>query len=57
MIGDGCNSVRCGICGGQCGAGTELCPSTSVFPYQYHSANAPYSYFIPLPLLVYVITN
>ena len=30
-------SVRCGI-------GTVFSPGTSVFPYQYHSINAPYSF-------------
>jgi hypothetical protein len=28
-------------------------PSTSVFPYQYHSINAPYSNFIHLPPSLY----
>ena len=56
-IGSGCRSEPClpvttvaqvrpqailyEICGGHSATGTGLFPSTSGFPYQYHSANAP----------------
>jgi hypothetical protein len=34
----------CGICGGQSGPVTGVILCTSVFPCQYHSGNAPYSF-------------
>jgi hypothetical protein len=34
------------ICGGQSGKGAGLYMSTSIFPRQYQSTSAPYSYFI-----------
>jgi hypothetical protein len=30
------------ICGGPSATGTGLSPTTSVFPFQYHSTNAPH---------------
>jgi hypothetical protein len=40
------------ICGGQSGTGTGSSSPTSVFPCQYHSTNAPYT-FIHLPPTLY----
>ena len=34
----------CQICGGQSGSGTGFSSSTSVFPRQHHSINAPHLY-------------
>lgn len=36
----------CGICGVQSGTGTVLSPSSSAFPYQFHSTGPPYPYII-----------
>jgi len=48
---------QCGICGGQSGTWTGLCQSISGFLLQYLSINAPYSYFIHLPLMLYNVNN
>lgn len=37
-------ATPCGICGAQSEPVTGFPPSISVFPCQYHSADAPYSY-------------
>jgi len=42
----------CKFCGRQSGPGTLFSPNTSVFPCQYHSTIAPYS-FIHLPPTLY----
>jgi hypothetical protein len=46
----------CGICGGHKGTETGFFPATLIFPCQYHSTNAPYS-FIHLPLMLYDLNN
>ena len=34
-----------GICGGWSGIGLEFCPSVALFFCQYHSTDAPYTFF------------
>ena len=45
----------CKICGAQSVTVTDFSPSTSVFPCQYHSTNAPYP-FIHLPPTLYNVS-
>jgi hypothetical protein len=39
-------SSPCEICGEQSGNGTCFSPTTSVFPYRYHTKNDPYSSYM-----------
>jgi hypothetical protein len=43
MLGFNPRLISC-VYGGQCGIGTGFPPSTEVFPHQYYSTNAPYSF-------------
>jgi hypothetical protein len=45
----------CEFCSAQSGTVTDFPPSTSVFPCQYHSTNAPYP-FIHLPPTLYNVS-
>jgi len=42
--------------GVQSGTGTSISPTTSIFPCQYHSTDAPYS-FITFSLTLYNVRN
>jgi hypothetical protein len=50
-----CQANMLVIYGGRSGTKTDFSPSTSVFPCQYHSTNAPHS-FIHLPPTLYNIS-
>ena len=40
---------------GQCGTGAGFSLITAVYPYQYHSTSAPYSFMHPSPTLIPLI--
>jgi hypothetical protein len=47
----------CGICGGQSVRERVLSVTALVFPRHYHSASAPYTYFMYVPPTLYNLSN